>query len=223
MEGQHNICGHLPKTNVKRKSVPQSRVATRQQSPNAQAKIPFEERAPSTPKLQNMSRHPRNSWVSSDGETNCKHRRGLCTTASGGPLPHSPKDVLQCTEGEQKRGLQTKVKVQELKSWKKPGLFVLLMSSWTTSTRRYFCPSISSSLRNTAGLWTLFSFLLKTGGLHRPRAAHPVKSQTMYFETTKMQEYFLKIRVSSIHLSAQKGMQKKSVTSNIWKQIFKFP
>lgn len=115
MEGQHNICGHLPKTNVKRKSVPQSRVATRQQSPNAQAKIPFEERAPSTPKLQNMSRHPRNSRVSSDGETNCKHRRGLCTTASGGPLPHSPKDVLQCTEGEQKRGLQTKVKVQELK------------------------------------------------------------------------------------------------------------
>lgn len=72
------------------KSVPQSRVATRQQSPNAQAEIPFEERAPSTPKLQHMSRYPRNSRVSSDGETNCKYRRGLCTTASGGPLPHCP-------------------------------------------------------------------------------------------------------------------------------------
>lgn len=38
-----------------------------------------------------------------------------------------------------------------------------------------------------------------------------------------MQEYFLKIRVFSINPSAHKGMQKKSVTSNIWKQNSEFP
>lgn len=93
-------------------------------------------------------------------------------------------------EGEQERRPQTKAKVQELKSRKKPGLCVLLMSTWMTSTRCYFCPSISQSLCNTLCLWTLFFFLLKAGGPRRLRAAHYVKSWTMYFETQKCKNIF---------------------------------
>lgn len=120
----------------------QPHVATGQQSSDAKDEIPFEQRAPSTPKVPNVSGYPRNSWISSDNETDCKRSCGLCTATSGGHLPHSLEDILLCAEGEQERGLQTKPEVQELTTWKKPGLCVLLMNTWMTSTGCYFCPSM---------------------------------------------------------------------------------
>lgn len=39
---------------MKKKSLPQAHGATRQQNPDAKAEIPFEGRATSTPKLQNV-------------------------------------------------------------------------------------------------------------------------------------------------------------------------
>lgn len=118
----------MPKTNVKRKPVPQPLWLPGSTALMPRLRYPLSKRPLYTPKLQSVSRSPRDSRVPSD-QTNCKHPCGLCITASGGCLPHSPEDILQCTEGEQERRLQTKTKVKEIKSWKKPGLCVLLMST----------------------------------------------------------------------------------------------
>lgn len=46
VERQHYTCSRLRKTSIKRKSVPQPPLATRQQNPDVKAEIPFKQRPP---------------------------------------------------------------------------------------------------------------------------------------------------------------------------------
>lgn len=179
LEGQCSVCSNSLKTNMKIKLIPQLHVATRQQSSDAKAETPLEQRAPSTSELLKVSGYPTSSGHSPD-RSDCNHSRGLCTATSGGHLPHSLEDTLLYAEDEQERGLQYKAKAQPRS----------LRETWSSC-------AIDEHLNNFCKIFFLSQCLLVSLQYHVPvnslflsmegqrtmqtRSSNPVKSWTIFY------------------------------------------